>query len=79
MPRYDYRCPANGRTIEVSHGMSETVRNWGEACKLAGIESGDTQADSPVEKVIGLSFAHTSTGGSAPSRSCGSSCGCHPH
>jgi hypothetical protein len=79
MPRYDYRCPANGRTIEVSHAMSESVRTWGEACKIAAVEPGNTPADSPVEKVIGLSFAHTSTAGGTPSRPCGPSCGCHPH
>ena len=52
MPKYDYNCPANGRTIEVMHRMSERLTTWGEVCKCAGIEAGDTPADSPVEKVL---------------------------
>ena len=31
MPRYDYRCDANGRTLELSHGMNERVLTWGDA------------------------------------------------
>lgn len=78
MPRYDYRCPSNGKTIEVSHAMSESVATWGDLCARAGLKAGDTPPDAPVEKVVGLSFAHTGTQ-SAPSRPCGPSCGCHPH
>jgi predicted nucleic acid-binding Zn ribbon protein len=52
MPKYDYLCPANGRTIEVQHRMSEEVTTWGELCERAGLETGDTPADSPVEKTF---------------------------
>lgn len=52
MPKYDYLCPANGRTVEVQHRMSEEVTTWGDLCRRAGIETGDTAADAPVEKTF---------------------------
>lgn len=79
MPRYDYRCEANGTILEVTHGMDETVRTWGELCRRAGVEPGRTPDDTPVEKVVGLAFART--GGrsdTGPPGPCGPACGCHP-
>ena len=52
MPRYDYRCDDNGKTIEVVHGIAIEVKNWGELCELAMIETGDTPVDASVRKVI---------------------------
>ena len=52
MPRYDYHCEANGRTVEVRHGFDEKLLTWREVCERAGIPRGDTPADAPVEKVI---------------------------
>jgi hypothetical protein len=52
MPTYDYYCPANGRTIEVSHKMADEVRTWGELCRHAGIPRGTTAANACVEKLI---------------------------
>jgi hypothetical protein len=52
MPKYDYRCEANGQVVEVSHSMHERLASWGELCTRAGIESGDIPADSPVTKLI---------------------------
>ncbi len=52
MPKYDYLCAANGRTVEVQHRMSEEVTTWGDLCLRAGIEAGDTPADAPVEKTF---------------------------
>lgn len=52
MARYDYRCEANGRTIEVVHGISEKIDSWGQLCGLAQMEPGDTPLDSPVRKVF---------------------------
>jgi hypothetical protein len=52
MPTYDYRCEANGRVVEVRHGMSESVRNWGELCERAHLDCGDTPADTPVTRLI---------------------------
>ncbi len=50
MPRYDYVCPANGRKVEVSHGMSEGIDTWAELCERAGIDPGDTPGEAPVER-----------------------------
>lgn len=52
MPLYDYRCPANGRTIEVRHSMSESISSWGKLCRLAGVDLGDTSPHSPVERLV---------------------------
>lgn len=51
MPTYDYRCEANGRVLEVKHRMSEEINTWGELCERAGIEAGETPADSPVKRL----------------------------
>lgn len=51
MPTYDYRCPANARIVEVMHRMSEQLHTWGELAARAGIDTGDTPADAPVEKL----------------------------
>ena len=78
MPRYEYRCEASGRTIEVEHAMSDRVQTWGELCERAGIDVGGTPSDSPVEKLISL----PAIGGTRPDAGpgpCGPSCGCHPH
>ena len=52
MPKYDYFCNANGFTIEVTHGMSEKVRTWGELCDLAGLSPGDTDVGAAVNRVF---------------------------
>lgn len=54
MPRYDYHCPANGKTLEVNHSMVERVETWQQLATLAGIEPGDTPPDSPVERQFGI-------------------------
>ena len=36
MPTYDYYCPANARTLEVRHSMSEKLSTWGELRARAG-------------------------------------------
>lgn len=51
MPTYDYYCPANDQTVQVSHKMSQDVNTWGDVCALTGQPPGETPADSPVEKV----------------------------
>ncbi|RMH30239.1 MAG: zinc ribbon domain-containing protein [Planctomycetota bacterium] len=78
MPRYEYRCPANGRVVEISHGMSEHVATWGQLCERAGIEPGATAPETPVEKVVSLAFTRSGAtrDGAGP---CGPACGCHPH
>ena len=50
--RYDYFCPANQQTFEVKHGMSESLRTWGELCKKLEMDLGETPAESSVERVL---------------------------
>jgi len=51
MPTYDYRCPANHQIVEVNHRMNDTVTSWGELCELAGIDTGATAPEAPVERL----------------------------
>jgi hypothetical protein len=77
MALYDYYCAANDRTVEVRHGMSESVKTWGELCELAGIETGDTLAEAPLRRLMSAPVPMTGTSkdsGSGPA--CGTSCGC---
>jgi predicted nucleic acid-binding Zn ribbon protein len=52
MPKYDYRCDANGKVLEVQHSMYERLGTWGDLCARAGADLGDTPADSPVTRLI---------------------------
>ncbi len=78
MPSYDYRCPANGQIVEVQHKMSEKLTTWGEVCECAGIDSGDTPADSPVERmmtagnIVSSGNMGSGTPPTCPSGGCGS-------
>ncbi|GAB6039537.1 FmdB family zinc ribbon protein [Endothiovibrio diazotrophicus] len=77
MPTYDYRCEANGRVVEVIHRMSEEMKSWGELCARAGIDPGDTPADSPVQRLAtGGNVVQASSlgGGNLPPCSSGSCC-----
>ena len=85
MPYYEYRCAANGRTVEVRHGMSETLETWGQVVSAAGIELGETPGDTPVERLMSVasvgsaSGSASSTAGSAPAGGfggCGPGCRC---
>jgi hypothetical protein len=72
MPSYDYRCAANGRVVEVRHSMSEKLTNWGEVCEKAGIELGDTAAETPVDRLItGGALVSNSTLSNPEAPSCG--------
>ncbi len=66
MPLYEYRCPSNGRVIEVRHKMAETLGTWGELCDRAGIAVGDCDPRSPIEKLISAGFI----GGASESAAC---------
>lgn len=73
MPIYEYRCPANGRLVEVRHGMAERLSSWGELCERAEIPADGTDAAAPVEKLISAGFIAgppAATGCEAPA--CGS-------
>ena len=77
MPTYDYLCKANGRIVEVRHPMRESVHTWGELCRLAGIEPGDTPPDAPVEKLITGGNVVSSASLKNPEPACGNG-GCRP-
>ena len=83
MPSYDYLCEENGQTIEVKHSMNDKLMTWGEVCEKAGMDTGDTPAETPVKRLItGGNFVHSSalknpeappcaTGNSCPGGGCG--------
>ena len=52
MPTYDYHCAVNQQTVTVQHGMKESIANWGELCRRAAGELGNTPPNAPVERVI---------------------------
>ncbi len=52
MPTYDYFCPANGRTVEVFHGFSQTLTTWGELLAAGGLPGDGTPDETPIERVI---------------------------
>lgn len=65
MPRYDYFCDENGRTLEVIHAMALQVSNWGELCGLAGAQVGSTDPNASVHKIITTApMANTPAGNS---------------
>jgi hypothetical protein len=76
MPTYDYFCEANGRKVEVSHKMSESLGSWGELCGRAGIEPGDTPSETPVKRMItgGAIIGSTSRNEPAPACATGACC-----
>ena len=79
MPTYDYRCEINGRVLEVSHRMSESLATWGELCARAGLDPGDTPAEAPVHRLAtgGSIISSTSRGsGAARAPACGSGTCC---
>ncbi|MEQ9617471.1 MAG: hypothetical protein RLN60_05490 [Phycisphaerales bacterium] len=84
MPRYDYTCHANGRTVEVSHPMSRLVKTWAEVCDLAGIDAGAMPLDAPVVKELstGTQIDRAANKGSVTlpqSCACGHAHGCGRH
>jgi predicted nucleic acid-binding Zn ribbon protein len=76
MPTYDYRCEANGRVVEVRHGMNETLTTWGELCERAGVQPDDTPSETPVQRLISGGYVITGSGKTdAPACSTGPCCG----
>ena len=76
MPYYEYRCSANGRTVEVRHPMAERLVTWGEVADRAGLAPDGTPVDAPVERL--LSAPVPATGGTAAEvgAGCGPGCAC---
>jgi hypothetical protein len=81
MPYYEYRCPTNGRTVEVRHGMGERLTTWAELAAAAGVDAGGTPGDAAVERLMSVAAVATGSGaatgsGPAPTGGCGAGCGC---
>lgn len=77
MPLYDYRCPANGRTLEVRHSMRESISTWGELCQLAEADPGETPQHSEVEKLVAVPAVFAKPGEPSGGGCCGV-VGCGP-
>jgi hypothetical protein len=52
MPTYEYYCESNDQTVEVLHGMNESLTTWGEVCACAGIDLQFTSEDAVVQKKL---------------------------
>jgi len=63
MPRYDYYCDANQKTVEVIHSMTRKLKTWGEVCELAKLSLDGLPAQTAVSRVITQApMANTPTG-----------------
>lgn len=80
MPNYEYRCAENGRTLEVRHGMEETLGTWGELAGRAGVDPGDTPLEARVERLLSAPVPLTTSGSGAEPGfgGCGAGCACVP-
>ena len=79
MPYYEYHCPANGRTVEIRHGMSERIDSWGALAERAGIDTADVPADAPVERLMSAPVPLANDSGTGPGfAGCGTGCACAP-
>lgn len=76
MALYDYYCEANGRTVEVRHGMDDTIATWGELCQAAGVDVDDTKPSAPVVKKMSAPVPITGRSNGSGQAPCGPSCGC---
>lgn len=82
MPTYDYRCEADGKVYEARHPMSVDISNWGELCRVAGLDANGIAADTPVSKLLttgGVVSSNALKNPEAPpcasSNCCGGVCG----
>lgn len=77
MPKYDYFCAANGRTVELSHKIGERLATWGELRARIDISGDGTPDDAPVHRLITASAIVSSGNLGSTERPCdyGSPCG----
>lgn len=64
MPIYEYYCDENAQSVEVMHSMHEKLTTWGELCRQAEIDLGDTPSGSAVRRLVsapGLAFPKTNS------------------
>lgn len=78
MPYYEYRCAANGRTVEVRHGMSEELTTWGQLVDRAAVDADATPSDAPIQRIMSAPAPVTGSGGDTDFQGCGAGCGCAP-
>ena len=64
VPLYRYYCPDNDTTLEVHHGMRESVESWGALCEKADHPLGVTDPQAPVERHLFPPAVHTPLGDS---------------
>ena len=80
MPTYEYFCQANHLTVEVLHNMDEVLETWGDVCRYAGIDAGDTPIHATVEKKLSaVSLLPKKAVASSGGGCCGGGCGCSGH
>jgi hypothetical protein len=80
MPTYEYYCDSNDQTIEVLHGMEDTISTWGELCECAGLGLGETPVHASVErKLSAVSLLPKKDFGGTSGGCCGGGCGCSGH
>lgn len=78
MPYYEYHCSANGRTVEVRHGMGEELDSWGHLAERAGIPVGETPGSAPVERILSAPVPLKGASNGPAFGGCGTGCGCVP-
>ena len=76
MPYYEYECAANGRTVEVRHGMSEELTTWSQLVERAAVDPGDTPGDASIQRIISMPVGVTSGNADAGFQGCGTGCVC---
>jgi hypothetical protein len=78
MPYYEYRCAANGRTLEVRHRMDERLETWGALAEKAGLTPDGTPAHAPVERLMSAPVPHGGSSEGPAMGGCGAGCACGP-
>ena len=80
MPTYEYFCQANHLTVEVLHNMDDVLETWGDVCRCAEIDVGDTPIHATVEKKLStVSLLPKKVVASSGGGCCGGGCGCSGH
>ena len=76
MPYYEYHCASNGQTLEVRHGMNETIDTWADLAERAGADPASAPAQAPVERLMSSPVPTPGSGPAAAPQGCGVGCGC---
>ena len=71
MPVYEYFCEANGKTIDVVHGLDTELHTWLEVCYAAQCPLGDTDPLASVHRVFTRAPGVSVTKGNAELRDLG--------